>query len=58
MKNVDRELEKAGRKGHRYVKKAFERRKEKIRRKWLNTSGKILEDFKRYLEERMGCKNG
>ncbi len=58
MRDVDRELEKAGKKGHKYVKKSFERRKERIRKKWLEKAGKILEDFHKYLEERIGCADG
>ncbi len=58
MKDVDRELEKAGKKGHRYVKRSFERRKEQIREKWLRKAGMILEDFQQYLKEKLGCENG
>ena len=57
MKDVDREMEKAGKKGHRYVKKSFERRKEQIREKWLRKSGQILREFQKYLKERMGCED-
>ncbi|NPA76901.1 MAG: hypothetical protein GXN93_04075 [Candidatus Diapherotrites archaeon] len=53
---VDKRLERAGEKGHRYVKRSFERRKERIREYWLTKTGKLLKGFAEYLEQRVGCK--
>ena len=53
--DVDRRLERAGRKGHRYVKNSFERRKEMIRSKWLGIAAEIIEGFQDYLHEQVGC---
>jgi len=55
MDDVDRRLERAGKRGHRYVKRSFERRKERIRAKWLSIAADILQDFEGYLRERMNC---
>ncbi len=55
MEGVDRRLERAGKKGHRYVRRSFERRKEMIRSKWLSIAAEILQDFQSYLRERVGC---
>ncbi len=55
MDDVDRRLERAGKKGHRYVKRSFDRRKERIRAKWLSIAAEILEDFREYLNEKVGC---
>lgn len=56
MEDVDRKLEKAGKKGHKYVKRSFERRRERIRKKWITTAGRIIEAFREYLKETIGCE--
>jgi len=53
MDDVDRRLERAGKKGHRYVKRSFDRRKERIRAKWLSIAAEILEDFREYLQSKI-----
>ena len=53
--NIDARLERAGKKGHRYVKRSFKQRKERIRREWLRLAGELIERFDSYLREKMGC---
>ncbi|MDN5358734.1 MAG: hypothetical protein PWP76_577 [Candidatus Diapherotrites archaeon] len=53
--DVDKKLERMGEKGHRYVKKSFERRRERIRKKWLAKAAEIMEQFREYLKREMGC---
>ena len=54
--DVDRRIEKAGKKGHRYVKRSFEGRKERIRKKWLSRAGEVIESFREYLRNVAGCE--
>ncbi len=53
--NIDARLERAGKKGHRYVKRSFKQRRERIKREWLQKAGQIIEEFDRYLREQLGC---
>ncbi|HIQ10193.1 MAG TPA: hypothetical protein EYH23_01610 [Euryarchaeota archaeon] len=54
--DVDRNIERAGRKGHKYVKRSFENRRERLKRKWLARAGDVIESFREYLEKTLGCE--
>ena len=55
QEDVDNRIKRMGKKGHRYVKRSFDSRKENIRKKWLTKAGKIMESFREYLKSVMGC---
>ncbi len=52
--DVDVEAKRAERRGRRYVKRSFKRRRERIREEWLARMGRIIEDFKEYLRGYFG----